>query len=172
MLKYSHIQPGQRIRAYDFQPMEGRTDRYVEGDVKAQVMRGGAAVLEIVCTYDSTTLCRKGLTIYVPQETDMESDSYDRVVVIDADQKRLVDAGRSENPIDSLIHVVLEDTPFTYGYIGNAGHHFDDRSWRIFLPAVEGKPRESIGDYCTESRGQLLELAKAVRHGYQARLEA
>lgn len=87
MLKYSHIEPGQKIRAYDFEPIEGRGPSYVEGKVVAQILRGGAAVLEIIASKDvfggEDVGSRVGLTVYVPQELFFESDRYERVEVID-----------------------------------------------------------------------------------------
>lgn len=73
------------------------------------------------------------------------------------------------NRIDDLIRKELEHTGFTYGYIGNVWQNgLDDRSWRIFAP-VNGRvrmERDTIGDYSTESRGKLLEVAKAIRKAY------
>ena len=63
---------GDLIKAFDFQPMEGRTDRYVVGKVKAigsvtaDYQTFDAYTIE--CVYDSIEGRREGLTIQVPVE--------------------------------------------------------------------------------------------------------
>jgi hypothetical protein len=82
-LKYAHIQIGERVRAYDFEPCEGRSDRYVEGVVVKKVtMTCGAYALKL--DVDTDTLSphtRKG--VHVPLETTMDDLwETDRVQVI------------------------------------------------------------------------------------------
>lgn len=63
---------GDLIKAFDFQPMEGRKDRYVVGKVKAI----GSVTADyqtyeaytIECVYDSDEGRREGCTILVPVE--------------------------------------------------------------------------------------------------------
>ena len=77
---------GDRIRAYDFEPMDGRVDRYVEGVVQRTSSEYGAKCFVINCDVDS--ICPKGSLgsrvgeeVFVPMEVSfMEYDS--RITVI------------------------------------------------------------------------------------------
>lgn len=75
-LKYEHIQPGTRIRAWDFERAEGRRDRYVEGVVVKHVWHHGAKMLEIIADVDTAfttpTHTRVDRAVLVPMETMME----------------------------------------------------------------------------------------------------
>ena len=55
------------IRAYDFQPMEGRPTRYVEGIVEGIVDNIGYRAFKIFCTFDTEDY-RQGKTVFVPLE--------------------------------------------------------------------------------------------------------
>jgi hypothetical protein len=56
---------------------------------------------------------------------------------------------------------------WTYGYIGNCGQGYDDRSWSIFVPhpGRVGQPEDRIGDLSTENRHQLLHIAIGIAYG-------
>lgn len=87
MLKFAKIaQVGQTIRAYDFKPMAGREDCYVEGKVIAVGNVGvGYSAYEIICgrdVYDGVRQqegekgSRVGQIVYVPFEVSfMEYDA-------------------------------------------------------------------------------------------------
>lgn len=86
MLKFANIaQVGQTIRAYDFKPMKGRSDCYVEGVVLDVTREMGYAAYKIECTKDfygdegslpKGKGSRVGLTVYVPHQVDfMEYDA-------------------------------------------------------------------------------------------------
>ncbi len=70
---------GDRIRAWDFEPMEGRPDMYIDGEVieKGFVKNMGAAAYTIKCDFDSSAEKRKdkngrvGQTMFVPYEMSM-----------------------------------------------------------------------------------------------------
>lgn len=75
MLKYEgKFKGGDTIRAYDFEPMKGRLDSYIEGVVtgtKAIPEMGGARVYTIAITKDMPTTThrdRTGDEGYVPME--------------------------------------------------------------------------------------------------------
>lgn len=77
-LKYSTTaQVGQTIKAYDFRPMEGRKNRYVEGVVVDRTSLHGAYVYQIKCTVDTSYPAevdggnRVGHDVYVPMELSM-----------------------------------------------------------------------------------------------------
>jgi len=70
---------GQTIRAYDFEIMPDRPDRYVEGVVIDKTDRNGTAVYVIKCTVDTgfpEGCGRVGVEVYVPmQVTFVEHDN-------------------------------------------------------------------------------------------------
>ena len=78
MLKYENTaETGDLIRAFDFQPMPGRTDRFVEGLILAKSERHGAYVFIICVTKDSSateTYDRTGEHVFVPFEMDFDFD--------------------------------------------------------------------------------------------------
>ena len=77
LLKYEHIQPGQRIRSYDFEPLPSRPDKYVEGVVESHFEdRMGVKFLLITVDFDTiqTLSSRVGRQIYVPMETTFDYD--------------------------------------------------------------------------------------------------
>ena len=86
-LKFENIaQIGDTVKAFDFQPSPGRSDRYVEGFVTETKTRFGARVFVIRCTFDSAFPegnSRVGLDVLVPMETSMDFDG--RVTLIDMD---------------------------------------------------------------------------------------
>ena len=57
------FQVGDRIRSWDFQPCEGRADRYVEG-VFERISDDGRLVIR--CAFDSTNMGREGQEILTP----------------------------------------------------------------------------------------------------------
>lgn len=75
MLKFEHITVGTTIRSYDFEPMEGREDRFVEGTVIAHDVLDGASMLVIDCSVDSAfpdpDYSRVGSEVFVPMEMSM-----------------------------------------------------------------------------------------------------
>jgi len=79
MLKYEHIEPGQKIRAYDFEPYgDWRDDMYIEGVVVSHDHHHEAKVLVVECKKDCGPKAheqfgpnrpsRVGNTIFVPME--------------------------------------------------------------------------------------------------------
>jgi hypothetical protein len=86
MLKFEHIQPGTRIKAYDFEPIPGRPERYVTGTVVKHDEHQGAGVLVIECDGDFAfpeEHNRVGLEVLVPMELVFEYDFTDRVQVLE-----------------------------------------------------------------------------------------
>jgi len=84
MLKFEGINVGTTIRAYDFEPCPGRTDRFVTGPIVRTEYEGGAKFYVIKCTVDSSfpaTHTRVGHEIYVPMEMCM--DFNERVTCLD-----------------------------------------------------------------------------------------
>jgi hypothetical protein len=85
MLKFANVaKVGQTIRAYDFKPMAGREDCFVEGTVIDINREQGYMAYKIECTKDvfggsdqkKGKGSRVGLTVYVPQEVSfMEYDA-------------------------------------------------------------------------------------------------
>lgn len=84
-LKYEHIQPGQRIRAYDHVPAEGRTLRYLEGEVQQHYTDQFGVRFLLTTVEKDTTFCgnrdprtgdRVGLYVYVPMEIFAEDEEY------------------------------------------------------------------------------------------------
>jgi len=77
MLKYEHISPGQKIRAYDFEPFgDFRDGLYVEGIVLRHEFKEGAKFLVIEADVDTSVHIRKnpnvtrvGKEVFVPMET-------------------------------------------------------------------------------------------------------
>jgi len=83
-LKYEDVFiVGDLIRAYDFQPIPGRPDMFVEGVVTGTLTtREGAWVYTILATNDSEEgLGRKGQEVYVPMEVSF-SEYAGRIVKI------------------------------------------------------------------------------------------
>lgn len=76
MLKYENVaKVGDLIRAYDFKPMAGRDDVYVEGVVIGINDNDGYKAFVIVCTKDSSPADRYAEIVYVPMEVSiMEFD--------------------------------------------------------------------------------------------------
>ncbi len=81
MLKFEHITAGTKIRAYDFQPMPGRTDRYVEGTVVRHCndLAHMPGVMFLVIMADTDTAftgehTRVGEEVFVPMEMTFDFD--------------------------------------------------------------------------------------------------
>lgn len=53
MLKFSGIEVGARIRAYDFKPMGDRPDSYVEGVIVEDMVFQGSKVYRVTVDFDS-----------------------------------------------------------------------------------------------------------------------
>lgn len=72
MLKYEGIPVGSKIKAYDFESIPGRPDRFIVGVIESDEMVAGAKVYRVKCTEDSVTWKhgknRVGEIIYVPME--------------------------------------------------------------------------------------------------------
>ena len=73
MLKFENTaEIGDHIRSYDFKPMPGRTDRFVEGTVvdKGYHPEAGYKCFTILCDYDSSSndpqYSRVSHDVYVP----------------------------------------------------------------------------------------------------------
>jgi hypothetical protein len=86
MLKFEHIEPGTRVRAYDHEPFPGRPERYLEGTVVRHEDKDFAKWLVVECEADATFTKpdhnRIGLEVYVPMEMLFEYDEVDRVRVL------------------------------------------------------------------------------------------
>lgn len=65
-LKHQGYKVGDVIRAYDFKPMAGRKDRYVEGKIISLPTDRGYACYEVEA--DGTTHYEKGQSVFVPFE--------------------------------------------------------------------------------------------------------
>ena len=86
MLKYEKLAVvGDKLKSFDFEPMEGRRDRYVEGYIIKLTEQSYAYGYLIYCIKDAAFLGdynRVGEHVFVPYETSMEFD--DRVTVVPA----------------------------------------------------------------------------------------
>lgn len=78
MLKFEGIPEGTHIRSYDFQPIEGRKEMYVEGTITKVTSENGYKGYGIDCDFDSWDEAgaenkgsRVGLTVIVPMEVSM-----------------------------------------------------------------------------------------------------
>ena len=67
MLKFEHIKPT-RVRAYDFEPMEDREDRYVEGVVVEHIEQHGAKFLVVRVEKDTVFPDNPRNEVLVPME--------------------------------------------------------------------------------------------------------
>ncbi len=77
MLKFEGIAVGTTIKAFDFEPCPGRTDRYVVGYILHTTTRAGAKVYAVNCREDSAFpdgANRVGHIVFVPMETVMDFD--------------------------------------------------------------------------------------------------
>lgn len=77
MLKYEHIADGAYIRAFDFEPLEGREPRYIEGTITGRLHVQGVKVFQVEVKVDTAFTrvhSRVGLPIYVPMETLFDYD--------------------------------------------------------------------------------------------------
>jgi len=86
MLKYEGIPVGALIRSYDFEPMEGRSESYIEGVVfvSGHHYIAGVPVARIYlvrCTKDTSGSERVGYVIHVPMEL-AYSEFDNRVTII------------------------------------------------------------------------------------------
>ena len=78
MLKFEGIAVGSTIKAYDFEPMEGRRNRYVTGKILDTVVKDGAKFYIINCETDSAfgpDHNRTGRDVFVPMEMCMDFDN-------------------------------------------------------------------------------------------------
>lgn len=85
MLKFEGIAIGTTIKAFDFEPMEGRRDRYVVGEIRDIVTKDGAKFYVIRCQEDSAfgpKHNRCSHDVYVPMEM-MFSDFDERITVVE-----------------------------------------------------------------------------------------
>lgn len=90
-MKYENVaEIGQKIRAYDFQPMEGREDQYIEGAVLdkgwvvhpetgQKLFKGYTIEIDADCDNDGD---RIGDTGYVPFETTFDFDGRVQKVIV------------------------------------------------------------------------------------------
>lgn len=80
MLKFEGKFPnGTHVRAYDFEPLRGRMDSYIEGILNGEFTdENGVKFLLVECTHDvhggKQYLDRVGYTVRVPMETSMDYD--------------------------------------------------------------------------------------------------
>jgi hypothetical protein len=90
MYKYEGFEVGQRIKAYDFQPIPGRDEHFIEGTIIGVCLAGENTAVPyahylVVCDHDSDydeSYSRLDELIYVPMETSMDYDG--RVTLKDA----------------------------------------------------------------------------------------
>lgn len=70
MLKYENVaEVGDIVKAYDFEPMEGRPDRYLVGTVTSKGKTpNGFAGYTVTVTESPAMEDRVGLEMYVPME--------------------------------------------------------------------------------------------------------
>jgi len=91
MLKFDGIAIGSRIKAFDFEPIEGRPDCYIEGEVIQVTQVGGPfgyKAYEVFCEYDSWFKDgdpsedgnRVYKNVFVPLETSHDYDNRVQVV--------------------------------------------------------------------------------------------
>ena len=84
MLKFEGINLGTTIKAFDFEPFPGRTDRFVTGKIARTEVKDGAKFYVIECAVDSAfgpDHNRIGREVYVPMEMGM--DFHNRVICLD-----------------------------------------------------------------------------------------
>lgn len=78
MLKFESVATiGDRIRAYDFEPLHGREDSFVEGRILRTSAEQGYKAFIIVCDFDSMDngkWTRVSHEIAVPMGTSMDYD--------------------------------------------------------------------------------------------------
>lgn len=68
MLKFEYLKPGQKIRAYDFEPVgDWRDELYVEGKILRHELKDESKFLVIECDCDSTNSEYFKLPSYVKQ---------------------------------------------------------------------------------------------------------
>ena len=73
-LKFSGFKVGQTIKAFDFMPMEGRPDRFVQGEIISIPQDRGYHCYEVKADV-SSTFYDQGVSVFVPMEMDfMEYD--------------------------------------------------------------------------------------------------
>ena len=90
MLKFENIaNVGDRIRSFDFKPLAGRPESFIEGVVTGITEEQGYKAFKVQCTFDTTTgkFSRVGLVIFVPMEVSM-MEYNGRVVNITAPQPK------------------------------------------------------------------------------------
>ena len=88
MLKFEGIAVGTKIKAFDFEPFEGRTDRYIVGQITGTVFHEGAKFYTVACSdehprrvNDEYKFTRIDEVILVPMEMMMDFDN--RVIPLD-----------------------------------------------------------------------------------------
>lgn len=102
MLKFEHIRPGSKVKAYDFEPLEGRPECAVEGFVIGHDKTTMEHFLTLACTRDllaeaeGSQHSRVGHLIFVPMEASMDYD--ERVVVLEEPVTRLECLQRDNGP--------------------------------------------------------------------------
>lgn len=80
MLKFEGFTTGQKIRAFDFEPMEGRRDRYVEGEI-IEVVYGDFYAYRVQVEVDTMAPAGARTEVLVPFETTFDFDG--RVVLLE-----------------------------------------------------------------------------------------
>jgi len=86
LLKFEGLEIGQQIKAFDFEPMKGRPDKFIEGQITGISTDVGYNAFVVRCSKDSwddngdTKGSRVGQVVYVPMETPMDYD--ERITVI------------------------------------------------------------------------------------------
>jgi small-conductance mechanosensitive channel len=81
MLKFEKaVKIGDRIRAYDFEPIIGRTAYFIEGTVFDISMLNGVKFFFVKCDFDMDDDQRRGMTIWVPMEMMFDYDN--RITVL------------------------------------------------------------------------------------------
>jgi len=68
MLKFDGLAVGTKIRAYDFQPMSDRPDRFVEGIITSETSELGPDMYTIDVTKDTGFPENPRIEVFVPKE--------------------------------------------------------------------------------------------------------
>lgn len=76
-LKFEGLEKGTAIRAFDFEPLEGRPDQYIEGKIiNINPKWIDYDCYAILIDHDTTPkMPRKGRVAYVPMETTFDFDN-------------------------------------------------------------------------------------------------
>lgn len=80
MLKFDGIAIGTDIKAYDFEPMRGRHDRYIEGTIMERIETVTGYFYRVEVLFDAADMGRT--EVNVPLETYFDFDN--RITILEA----------------------------------------------------------------------------------------